>query len=116
MESDTGGGDDEWVDFDADIELSGVSEPIRVLFYSDTSYLVPSVTDLRTDHAWRTDLHSCEILAGTTTLCWQDYRMRIEPRGTERVQDLTLTISAQAQGESGSIWSLDDPYIGVVVQ
>lgn len=115
LESDTGGAE-EWVDFDADIELSGVEEPVRVLFYSDTSYLVPPVSDIRSDHSWRTDLHGCEILSGTTTLCWQDYRMRIEPRGADRVQDLTLTINARAQGEKGSLWSLDDPWVGVVVQ
>jgi hypothetical protein len=87
-----------------------------VLFYSETSYLVPPVTDVRSEHLWNTGLHSCEILAGTTTLCWQDYRMRIEPRGADRVQDLTLTINARAEGEKGSRWSIDDPYVGVVVQ
>ncbi len=116
VESDTGGADDQWVDFDADIELSGVTEPVRVLFYSETSYLVPPVTDVRSEHLWNTGLHSCEILAGTTTLCWQDYRMRIEPRGADRVQDLTLTINARAEGEKGTRWSIDDPYVGVVVQ
>jgi hypothetical protein len=42
--------------------------------------------------------------------------MRIEPRGADSVQDLTLTINARAEGESGSRWSIDDPYVGVVVQ
>ncbi len=116
VESDTGGADDEWVDFDGEIELSGVEQPVRVLFYSETSALVPGVTDLRTDHTWRTDLHSCEVLAGTTTLCWQDYRMRIEPRGADRTQDLTLSITARAQGDEGSLYTLDNPWVGVVVQ
>lgn len=108
-----GGGSDQDVDFHADLSLRGVEQPVRVLFYSETAELVPPVTDLSADGSWSTATHRCEILAGTTTECWQDYRVRVESSPGGLPQTLMLDVVAQAQGEEGSWDDLQDAFLTV---